>query len=167
MDASLTSHPFQCPGCGAPLVARDDAATITCPYCSTSVIVPESIRQAMQSRHWSTLLYENFRTEDNGWTIDERGKDNFFEHLKRSIKESRYRWEAQGNTTSSAIESWLTSYKAADFHAVVNVKYVSGSRDGASFGLVFRLKDGNNYNLFKIANNQYFEFSRFVAGTPG
>jgi hypothetical protein len=158
------THSFKCPSCGAPLVTRGSAPALTCPYCGTSVIVPDSLRQTDQISHWSTRLYENFRTQDNGWVTDELGKDDFFVYLRRSIKESRYRWEAQSNTTSSSIESWLISDKAADFHVMANVKYVSGSRDGASYGLVFRLQDGKNYNLFKLANNQYFQFCRFVDG---
>jgi uncharacterized Zn finger protein (UPF0148 family) len=37
---------FQCPSCGAPLTTQGDAATITCPFCSNSVIVPPEARPA-------------------------------------------------------------------------------------------------------------------------
>jgi ribosomal protein L7/L12 len=35
---------FNCSTCGAPLTVSGDAASIRCPYCSNTVIVPESLR---------------------------------------------------------------------------------------------------------------------------
>lgn len=35
---------FSCPNCGAPLTAQGDDPTLRCPYCHTSVIVPDSLR---------------------------------------------------------------------------------------------------------------------------
>lgn len=35
---------FQCPSCGAPLNLRDTGATMHCPYCNHTVIVPETLR---------------------------------------------------------------------------------------------------------------------------
>lgn len=45
------SHTFTCPSCGAPLdYAGNGAATIPCPYCYSSVIVPAELRsQAAQA----------------------------------------------------------------------------------------------------------------------
>ncbi|MBI4926969.1 MAG: ribosomal protein L7/L12 [Anaerolineae bacterium] len=37
---------FDCPSCGAPLDVPEDAgATIRCPYCAVSVVVPEALRE--------------------------------------------------------------------------------------------------------------------------
>jgi len=42
------SQSFQCPSCGAPLDYEDGGSpTIRCPFCSTSVIVPETLRSAV------------------------------------------------------------------------------------------------------------------------
>ena len=35
---------FACPGCGAPLMSNGDAKEVKCPFCSTTVIVPENLR---------------------------------------------------------------------------------------------------------------------------
>ena len=39
---------FHCPTCGAPLDAPQGAGTVRCPYCNSTVIVPESISDADQ-----------------------------------------------------------------------------------------------------------------------
>lgn len=36
---------FNCPTCNGPLEYDGQASTVRCPYCSNTVIVPESIRQ--------------------------------------------------------------------------------------------------------------------------
>ncbi len=40
------SQSFTCPNCGAPLDYDGDDLTVRCPYCSSSVIVPETLRAA-------------------------------------------------------------------------------------------------------------------------
>ena len=41
------TNTFSCPTCGAPLTYKyGDDATITCPFCRSSVIVPAELRQA-------------------------------------------------------------------------------------------------------------------------
>ena len=41
---------FDCPNCGAPIPLGDDPpATVRCPHCSTTVIVPENLRRAPES----------------------------------------------------------------------------------------------------------------------
>lgn len=35
---------FKCPSCGAPLDLKSDASTMKCPYCSGTVVVPDSLR---------------------------------------------------------------------------------------------------------------------------
>jgi hypothetical protein len=40
------ANTFSCPTCGAPLTYKNgDDATITCPFCHNSVIVPAELRQ--------------------------------------------------------------------------------------------------------------------------
>jgi hypothetical protein len=44
VEFSMTSL-FKCPGCGGPLKYEEGGgSTITCPYCSNSVIVPVELR---------------------------------------------------------------------------------------------------------------------------
>ena len=45
---------FHCPNCGAPLDLPEDAASVRCPYCNSSVIVPSNLR--------------NTDDDDAGWT---------------------------------------------------------------------------------------------------
>jgi ribosomal protein L7/L12 len=40
---------FNCPSCGAPLDYNGTGETMRCPYCNTSVIVPETLRPAASS----------------------------------------------------------------------------------------------------------------------
>ena len=41
----MTAQSFHCPKCGAPLDAQDvETPTIRCPFCGTSVIVPDELR---------------------------------------------------------------------------------------------------------------------------
>jgi len=43
----MATQSFNCPNCGAPLEYHDgDPSTIRCPFCSTSVIVPQELRPA-------------------------------------------------------------------------------------------------------------------------
>ena len=42
---------FACPSCGAPIpLTEDPPATVRCPHCSTTVIVPESLRRRGEAR---------------------------------------------------------------------------------------------------------------------
>jgi tripartite motif-containing protein 71 len=46
-----TPQTFECPNCGASLDYHDgDEPTIRCPYCSTSVVVPEELRRAQSAQ---------------------------------------------------------------------------------------------------------------------
>lgn len=38
------TQPFKCPSCGAPLSLESAGATLRCPFCGNSVIVPENLR---------------------------------------------------------------------------------------------------------------------------
>src|SRR3972149_2166318 len=42
---------FDCPNCGAPIPLGDDPpATVRCPHCTTTVIVPENLRRRPEPR---------------------------------------------------------------------------------------------------------------------
>jgi ribosomal protein L7/L12/outer membrane protein assembly factor BamB len=45
LEMDIMTQSFSCPNCSAPLdLDRDGSATIKCPYCSTSVIIPAELR---------------------------------------------------------------------------------------------------------------------------
>ncbi len=39
-----TAEDFACPNCGAPLTVQTEGPTLRCPFCSTSVVIPEVLR---------------------------------------------------------------------------------------------------------------------------
>jgi outer membrane protein assembly factor BamB/DNA-directed RNA polymerase subunit RPC12/RpoP len=43
-DKTVATQEFNCPNCGAPLDYPGTGATMRCPYCETSVVVPKEIR---------------------------------------------------------------------------------------------------------------------------
>lgn len=133
-------------------------SVISCPYCHTSVIVPEELRQVAETMPWSTLLFDNFTSNDNNWAIGDRNTDHFTK-LSRNITEGRYRWQAVANTTSSIATIWLKDYQLTDFHLLVNSKHIGGSRAGSCCGVVFRLQDEHNYYWFHITDSQFFRVS--------
>ena len=40
---------FQCPNCGSPLVSNDAETEVKCPYCNSTVLVPQRLRDHLQS----------------------------------------------------------------------------------------------------------------------
>lgn len=151
----MTTHSFQCPACGAPLIPRGSATIISCPYCHTSVVVPEALRQASEAAQWTTLVFDNFASNDNNWLVGSHTSD-YFAPLNQVIVEGRYRWEAEVSRPSSISTAWLMGYHVSDFHLMVNCKHISGSRPGSSWGVVFRVQDNHNYYWFHLTDSQFF-----------
>src|SRR5688572_15319406 len=101
----MTAHSFQCPACGAPLIPRGSASVISCPYCFTSVVVPEGLRQGSGGAAWSTLLFDNFTSNDNNWLVGNQPSE-LFAKLNQTIADGRYRWEAETSIASSITTAW-------------------------------------------------------------
>jgi sugar lactone lactonase YvrE/DNA-directed RNA polymerase subunit RPC12/RpoP len=70
----MPTESFACPNCGAPLEAHDiKTSTIRCPYCSTSVIVPEELRQKPKTnpvvKVTSTITTVDTPPKNNAWIL--------------------------------------------------------------------------------------------------
>lgn len=154
----MTSHVFQCPTCGAPLLPKRGAAVLRCPYCRTSVAVPEALRPSAGIDAWSTLLFDGFTANDHDWLVGDQSGE-YFAPLTRTIADGRYRWEATVQRASSIAPAWLLGYPVSDFHLQVNGKHLRGSRAGSSCGVVFRVQDRQNGYCFRIADTQFFALS--------
>jgi predicted RNA-binding Zn-ribbon protein involved in translation (DUF1610 family) len=154
----MTAQSFQCPSCGAPLLPRENASIISCPHCHTSVIVPEELRQVSEAAQWTTLLFDNFSSNDNNWLVGNQ-KSEYFATLNRTIADGRYRWEAETGRPNSISPAWLMGYEVSDFHLIVNCKHISGSKAGSGWGVIFRVQDNQNHYAFRMTDSQSFAVS--------
>jgi DNA-directed RNA polymerase subunit RPC12/RpoP len=159
----MTAQVFQCPSCGAPLLLKGSTAVIRCPHCLNSVIVPEELRRVSGSTAWTTLLYDNFASNDNDWSVGSP-IDEYFARLNRVIANGRYRWEAQTSQPSSMAIAWLKGYQVSDFHLIVNAKHICGSRANSAWGLIFRVQDNHNHYWFRMTDNLFFKVSMVKNG---
>ncbi len=154
----MAAHVLECSSCGAPVIARTNAAILNCPYCDASVIVPEELREALHAANWSTLVYDGFISNHNEWLLGSQNSE-YFDPLTRTISEGRYRWEAQTGKASSITTVWLRGYPVADFHLIANCKHILGSRAGSSWGVIFRVQDKDHYYHFHITDERFFSVS--------
>jgi LSD1 subclass zinc finger protein len=154
----MTSPVFQCSTCGAPLLPKGNATVVRCSYCRASVVVPEELRQKTGAQPWSTLVFDGFTANDNNWLVGSQTGEHFTK-LNRAIADGRYRWEAQVNLPFSIAPAWLMGYPVSDFHLSVNSKHIRGSRAGSGCGVIFRVRDNQNYYCFRILDTQFFAVS--------
>lgn len=79
METSATKK-FNCPSCAAPLDYHGgDAATMLCPYCSQSVIVPRELRSAPRPAPANptptvNVIVQNNAPADNSWYAQQRAQ---------------------------------------------------------------------------------------------
>jgi hypothetical protein len=155
----MTAHSFQCPSCGAPLLPRGNAAVIRCPHCLTSIIVPEELREDSSAAQWTTLLFDNFTSnDDNNWLVGSQSSE-YFDPVNRAIADGRYRWEAKVHKANSISKVWLGDYQVSDFHLIVNSKHILGVRANSAWGVTFRLQDNYNYYWFRMTDSKFFGVS--------
>jgi len=65
------------------------------------VIVPEELRQDSDGAQWSTILFDNFTSnEDNNWLVGSQTSE-YFDPVNRVIADGRYRWDAKVNKASA------------------------------------------------------------------
>ena len=63
---------FSCPNCSAPLdVEGDGSATLRCPYCNTSVIIPDELRVRKPGTRTISSTYSTFNPQDQA-NLDEK-----------------------------------------------------------------------------------------------
>lgn len=150
---------FQCPSGGAPLSPRGSAAVIRCTHCQTSQIVPEELRQDSDSAQWSTLLFDNFTSnDDNYWLVGSQTSD-YFDPVNRVIADGRYRWEANVSRANSISKVWLGDFQVPDFHLSANSKHILGTRASSAWGVIFGIQDNHNYYWFRMTDSKYFAVS--------
>jgi hypothetical protein len=155
----MPAYSFQCPSCGAPLIPRGHAAVISCPHCLTSVIVPEELRQDPSAAQWSTLLFDNFTSnEDNHWLVGIQSSE-YFDPVNRVIADGRYRWDAKVSRANSISKVWLGDFQVSDFHLTANSKHIAGTRANSAWGVIFRVQDNQNYYWFRITDSRFFAVS--------
>jgi len=151
----MTTQSFQCPSCGAPLKPKGNASFISCPYCHTSVIVPDELRQASGDGEWITVLYDSFNSNDNNWQAGNLPNE-YFNPLSRTIADGRFRWEAGTDKPNNISPAWLMGHQVSDFHLIVNGKHITGSNAGSGWGIIFRIQDNLNQYSFRMTDSQYF-----------
>jgi len=154
----MTAQSFQCPSCGAPVKPKGTASVVSCPHCHTSVIVPEELRQDSDAAQWTTLVSDNFASNDNNWWVGVQPSE-YFTALNRTIGDGRYRWELETGKPNSISPIWLTAYEVSDFHLIVNCKHIQGSKAGSGWGVIFKVKDNENYYTFRMTDQQFFAVS--------
>jgi len=129
-----------------------------CPYCGTSMAVPEALWQGSGAEAWPLVLFDGFTTNEHNWLVGNQAGE-YFAILNRAIGDGRYRWEAQTRLPSSIAPAWLMGYPVSDFHLSVHCKHIRGSRAGSSFGVIFRIQDNQNCYCLRIADTQFFAIS--------
>ena len=155
----MPAYSFQCLSCGAPLLPSRNAAVIRCPHCHTAVIVPEELREDSSAAQWSTLLFDNFTSnEDNHWLVGSQTSD-YFDPVNRVIADGRYRWEATVRKANSISKVWLGDYEVSDFLVIVNSKHILGIRANSAWGVIFRLQDNQNYYWYRMTDSKFFAVS--------
>jgi hypothetical protein len=121
--------------------------------------VPEELREDPAAAPWTTLLFDNFTSnDDNHWLVGSQSSD-YFEPVSRVIGDGRYRWEATVKKTNSISRVWLGDYQVSDFHLSVNCKHIAGIRANSAWGLIFRFQDNDNYCWFRMTDSKYFAVS--------
>ena len=155
----MTTHSFQCPACGAPLIPRGTVAVIRCPHCHTSVIVPEELRENAGDGQWNTLLFDNFTSnDDNLWLVGSQSSE-WFDPVSREFTEGRYHWEAKVKKANSISKVWLADFQVSDFHLLANCKHILGTRANSGWGVIFGIQDNYNYYWFRMTDSKFFAVS--------
>ncbi|MCC6146467.1 MAG: hypothetical protein IT308_02750 [Anaerolineaceae bacterium] len=139
-------------------------ALINCPYCHTSVVVPEALRQSPDAALWATLLFDRFVTNENNWLVRNQPSEHFA-RFSQTIADGRYRWEAEVSHVTSISTAWLTGYAVDDFHLRVSCKHIAGSKGGSSWGVLYRVQDNRNYYYFRMTDSQQYAVSVIETGS--
>jgi hypothetical protein len=123
------------------------------------VIVPAELRQDASATPWTTLLFENFTSnEDNHWLVGSQTSE-YFDPVNRIIADGRYHWEAKVNKANSISKVWLGDFRVSDFHLLVNSKHILGTRANSAWGVIFRVQDNQNYYWFRMTDSKFFAVS--------
>jgi hypothetical protein len=123
------------------------------------VIVPEELRQSASAAQWSTLLFDNFTSnDDNYWLVGSQSSE-YFDPVNRVIADGRYRWEAKVSRANSISKVWLSDFRVSDLHLSANSKHIIGTRANSGWGVIFGVQDNQNYYWFRMTDSKYFAVS--------
>lgn len=122
------SQTFNCPNCGAPLDFQGSDPIIRCPYCSSSVIVPDNLRAKPQ-----------FSAQPSNFTLSGIGDMGGLINQARRLKEVKDLAEA-GNTE----------------RAIAIYREVTGADDYAARQAVERLSSGQPITLNNLTAANVF-----------
>lgn len=159
----MITHSFNCPSCSAPLVFKRRALTIRCVYCGADSVVPQQIKQASGAAEWTTLVLDNFDSNDNNWLVGQHPSE-YFSKLDRALSGGRYRWQATVRRANSFVGAWLYGYPVSDFQLSARCQHHSKEFGDSGCGPLFRVQDNENFYWFRITSNQYFTVSAVKNG---
>jgi sugar lactone lactonase YvrE/DNA-directed RNA polymerase subunit RPC12/RpoP len=133
------SHAFNCPNCGAPLDYEGNDPIIRCPYCKTSVIVPENLRNR-----------PSFSSSPGNFTLSGIGDMGGLVQQARRI-----------NEVKSLAESGHSS------EAVALYREITGSDEFSARQAVGRLASGQPVTLTGTGIDQFMSHSVSVGAGAG
>jgi len=130
------------------------ASTSTDPPAAISTPVPSPSSVEVEPK---LVLSDPFGTNVNGWDTGEI--DDEYGTINQRIVDGKYRWEV---TAHQDIWDYGVPTVAAvsDFTLSVEAQRISGSEGSeiAGYGVMFRWVDSDNYYLFRIGDDQEFNF---------
>ena len=130
------------------------APTNTDPPAATSTPVPSLSSEEVELR---LVLSDPFASNVNGWSTGEINDE--FATTNQLIVDGKYRWEVTAHQ-----DVWdlgvPTGPAVSDFTLSVEAQRISGSEGSeiTGYGVVFRWVDFDNYYLFRIGDDQEFNF---------
>ncbi|MCF7911455.1 MAG: hypothetical protein K9M99_02925 [Candidatus Cloacimonetes bacterium] len=104
------------------------------------------------------ILREDFNNNNYNWDLfnDESGK--------AEIRDGKFYYEGKDASGNLHIfNSDLTTQNLDQYVIETSIQHVSGVNEYA-IGLIFGVKDGNNYYTFDITNNGYFRITKYEDG---
>ncbi len=109
---------------------------------------------------WTLAFSDDFTDNAHEWVVG--SYEDAWGTMKRVITDSLYTWEM---TAVQSVGRWCMPEitPTTDFYLTVDARRVSGPLD-ASYGLVFRHRDGNYY-LFSIRDDGFFNFNLWYGFT--
>jgi hypothetical protein len=165
---------FQCPACGAGLDDPGQGATLRCPYCSTSVVVPQELIAARASGIGMTsgsvpeaggkagaavadseiLFEDDFSDPGSGWAVGRRRGGIFLAYTDGayhiSLAEDDSTWES------------FCDEDFSDFMLEVDVAKLNGPKDG-EYGVTCRADDDGAY-VFWLTSEGYYGICKIYYG---
>lgn len=106
---------FNCPNCGAPLDYKGNDPIIRCPYCSTSVVVPDNLRAK-----------PSFSSQPSNFTLSGMGDMGALIQQARRIKDVKDL--AQSGRVEEAVRLYEQITNASDEDALAAVQALSQGR---------------------------------------